>query len=65
MDCNFLIPSALQNAIHGGNYKDIRAQVIFEAANGPTCPLIEPELARRGVVILPDILVNSGGVTVS
>jgi glutamate dehydrogenase (NAD(P)+) len=65
LDCNFLIPSALQNTIHGGNYKDIRADVIFEAANGPTCPLIEPELAERGVVIFPDILVNSGGVTVS
>jgi glutamate dehydrogenase (NAD(P)+) len=65
MDCDMLIPSALQNAIHGGNHSAVRATVIFEAANGPTCPLIEPELTRRGVEVIPDILVNSGGVTVS
>ncbi|MDW7740456.1 MAG: Glu/Leu/Phe/Val dehydrogenase dimerization domain-containing protein [Bacillota bacterium] len=65
LECDFLIPSALQNAIHGGNYRNVRAKVIFEAANGPTCPVIEPRLIRKGIPVVPDILVNSGGVVVS
>ena len=65
MDCDFLIPSALENAIHGDNYRSIKAGAIIEAANGPTCPLTEPWLLERGITILPDILVNSGGVVVS
>jgi len=44
---------------------DIKAAAIFEAANGPTCPLVEPELAEKGITIVPDILTNSGGVVVS
>jgi glutamate dehydrogenase (NAD(P)+) len=64
-ECDFLIPAALENAIHGDNYSDIKAKVIFEGANGPTCPNIDQDLAAMGVTILPDILVNSGGVVVS
>ena len=64
-ECDFLVPSALQNAIKGDNVPLIRARAIVEAANGPTCPLVEPALAERGITILPDILINSGGVVVS
>ncbi len=63
--CDFLIPAALENAIKKDSIANIKARAIFEAANGPTCPLIEPELAESGVTIIPDILVNSGGVVVS
>ncbi len=63
--CDFLIPAALENAITKDTIANIKARAIFEAANGPTCPLIEPELAKKGVTIIPDILVNSGGVVVS
>lgn len=65
LECDFLIPSALENAINKDNVDDIKAKVIFEAANGPTCPLVEPLLADKGIAIVPDILVNSGGVVVS
>ncbi len=63
--CDFFVPAALENAIKKNSAEKIRARAIFEAANGPTCPLIEPELAARGIAIVPDILVNSGGVVVS
>ncbi len=63
--CDFLIPAALENAIKKDTAKNIKTRAIFEAANGPTCPLIEPELMEKGITIVPDILVNSGGVVVS
>jgi glutamate dehydrogenase (NAD(P)+) len=63
--CDYLIPAALQNAIHGGNFERLQARVIFEAANGPICPFTEPKLPEIGITVLPDILVNGGGVTVS
>jgi glutamate dehydrogenase/leucine dehydrogenase len=63
--CDYLIPAALQNAIHGGNFERLQARVIFEAANGPICPFTEPRLPEIGITVLPDILVNGGGVTVS
>ncbi len=65
VSCDFLIPAALENAITKDNLADIKAAAIFEAANGPTCPLVEPELAEKGITIVPDILTNSGGVVVS
>lgn len=64
-ECDFLIPAALENAITKDNLDQVKARAIFEAANGPTCPLVEPELADRGIAIIPDILTNSGGVVVS
>lgn len=63
--CDYLIPAALQNVIHGGNFEKIRARTIFEAANGPICPYTEPKLPEKGITVLPDILANGGGVTVS
>ncbi len=60
-----LVPAALENAITKENMKKISAEVIFEMANGPTTGEADEYLFKRGVEILPDILCNSGGVTVS
>ena len=65
VQCDFIIPAALENAIKKDSAAKIQARAIFEAANGPTCPLVEPELAKKGIEIVPDILTNSGGVVVS
>ncbi len=63
--CDILIPAALENQITDRNAETIRARVIAEAANGPTTPSADQTLVRRGIEVLPDILVNSGGVVVS
>ncbi len=65
LDIEILIPAALGGVIHGGNVKSIRAKAIIEAANGPVMPDADNVLRERGVTILPDILVNAGGVTAS
>lgn len=65
LDVDLLIPAALGSVIHEGNMDEIRAKLIVEAANGPTLPAADEYLANKGVTILPDILANAGGVTVS
>jgi glutamate dehydrogenase (NAD(P)+) len=60
-----LIPSALENQITAANASRLRARVIAEGANGPTTPEADEILQDRGVFIIPDILCNAGGVTVS
>jgi glutamate dehydrogenase (NAD(P)+) len=60
-----LIPAALEDAIDEKNAGDVRAQIVIEAANAPTTPAADEILNRNGVVIVPDILANAGGVTVS
>lgn len=65
MDVDILIPAALENQINVDNANDIRAKVVVEAANGPTTLEAEEILSKKNVDILPDILVNAGGVIVS
>ena len=64
-DADVLIPAALEDVITKENAGDIRAEVVIEAANGPTTPEAHELLTQRGVTVVPDILANAGGVTVS
>ena len=65
IECDILIPAALQNQITLENVERLRCKVIGEAANGPTTPGAEEYLVKNNVLIVPDIYLNSGGVTVS
>ena len=65
VDCDILIPAALENQITSRNAGNIKARVIAEAANGPTTPEADEILYKAGVFLIPDILCNAGGVTVS
>jgi len=63
--CDILVLAALENQITKANYKKIKAKIILELANGPIAPAAEKELFKKGITILPDVLANAGGVTVS
>lgn len=65
LDVDVLVPAALENAITADNVDAVRARLIVEAANGPTSPEADDVLNERGVVVVPDILANAGGVIVS
>jgi glutamate dehydrogenase (NAD(P)+) len=65
LKCDILIPAALENVITLNNADQVKAKIVAEAANGPTTPHADEVLARKGITILPDILANAGGVTVS
>jgi glutamate dehydrogenase (NAD(P)+) len=65
LDCDVLLPAATENVIHSGNAHKLRCKILCEGANGPTTPLADEILADKGVFVIPDILANAGGVTVS
>ncbi len=65
LPCDVLIPAALENQLTGRNAARVKAQLIIEAANGPTDPEADRVFNRAGITVVPDILANAGGVTVS
>jgi glutamate dehydrogenase (NAD(P)+) len=65
VDCDVLVPAAVGNQITSRNANRVKASVVVEAANGPTTPEADEILQRKGVFLVPDILANAGGVTVS
>jgi glutamate dehydrogenase/leucine dehydrogenase len=64
-DVDVFIPAALEDAITAENVDNVKADIIVEGANGPTSPAAHEALVQRGVLVVPDILANAGGVTVS
>lgn len=65
LDCDILVPAALENVITRDNAGKIKAGIIIEMANGPITPEADEMLDKKGIIVVPDILANSGGVTVS
>ena len=65
IDCDVLVPAAMENVITSKNARDIKARIICEGANGPTTANADKILEENGVFVIPDILANAGGVTVS
>lgn len=65
LDCDVLVPAALENQIHAGNADKVKAKIVAEGANGPVTPDAEAIMNKNGIVVVPDIYLNAGGVTVS
>ena len=65
LDCDILIPAAFENQLNGDNANRVKAKIVAEAANGPTDLAADQVFQDRGIFVLPDILANAGGVTVS
>ena len=65
LDCDILVPAAIANQITEDNANDIKADIVVEAANGPTTPAGTRILTERGKLLVPDVLASAGGVTVS
>jgi glutamate dehydrogenase (NAD(P)+) len=65
LDCDVLAPCALEQVLHAGNAASVKAKIVVEGANGPTTPTADEILEDMGVLVLPDVLANAGGVVVS
>jgi glutamate dehydrogenase (NAD(P)+) len=65
LECDILIPAALENVINGTNAPRVKARIIGEAANGPLTPEADEIFAAKGILVVPDMYLNAGGVTVS
>ena len=65
VECDILIPAALENQVNSDNVANIKCKILAEAANGPVTPEAEQVLLKKGVILIPDIFINAGGVSVS
>ncbi|MFP5462701.1 MAG: Glu/Leu/Phe/Val family dehydrogenase [Gammaproteobacteria bacterium] len=65
VECEFLVPAALEGQLHARRAEGVRARIVLEGANGPTTPEADRILEERGVLVVPDVIANAGGVTVS
>ena len=63
--CDIVMPAAIENQITSENAQRLQARILCEGANGPTTAYADEELDRKGIFVIPDILANAGGVTVS
>lgn len=64
-ECDILLPAAVEKSIHINNVDSLDCKVVLEGANGPTSFMAEEELIKRGIIVVPDMLANGGGVTCS